>query len=133
MKGTLQTIEEKQKRDGSSFYQLGINGASYSLFDEKLLQGIQEGDAVNFTYFKNGKYSNIKSLEKFTAPQNGGNGSANRYSPEGIKLSCLRSATELLSDSKMDAEKKVNYVLEAAKRFEEYATGKEEDEPITDL
>lgn len=66
--GVVEKIQEKQKLDGSVYYQLVIDEVRYTLHDETRLEYVNVGDRVQFTY-QSKCYSNfIKTLRKVTRP-----------------------------------------------------------------
>lgn len=61
MKGILNKVDTKKKKDGSDYYVLEIDGKMYSSFDQKV-EKYWEGMEVEFEYKQKGKYNNITSI-----------------------------------------------------------------------
>ena len=61
MKGEIESVEEKQANDGSTFRVATINKVRYSIWDPEIV--VEVGNYVKGKYTQKGKYKNIQSLE----------------------------------------------------------------------
>lgn len=64
--GTVEKIQERQKLNGSVYYQLVIDEVRYTLHDETRLEYVSVGDRVQFTYQSKCYTNFIKTLQKVT-------------------------------------------------------------------
>ena len=71
---------------------------------------------VDFDWKKSGKFRNITRI----APIDEDNFYSDRRQRSIIRMSCLRSASELLSDSGIELDKKPDLTIEVARKFEKY-------------
>lgn len=62
--GTVEKIQEKQKLDGTVYYQLVIDEVRYTLHDETRLEYVNVGDRVQFTYQSKCYTNFIQTLQK---------------------------------------------------------------------
>lgn len=124
MKGILERIEEKESKNGGSYWLLTIGNEKYSAFERKDIEGVAEGDTVNVNYKKAGKYKNITELKKVG---NGHDEELYRMDKENriVRMSSLKSASEIVSGLKLGLPEKVEATLATAKDFERYITGEQ--------
>ena len=118
--GTIEKIWENETRDGKPYWVLKIDGERYSAFDEDAIGVLHEGDHVGFQWKQAGKYRNLAAIKRCRANNAG---SANGYDHQLsiVRMSCLKSASELLASyQKVPPERRVDMALEWARRFEEY-------------
>ena len=124
MKGVIEKVWENQDRKGRSYLVVEIGGDRYSLWNGNLMDKIEEGMVVEYDWKQSGRYKNLTSIE----PDDVFSASAKAHKRERdiVRMSCLKSASGLLSSADIDLEKKGDLTLELAKRFENYIT--EEDQ-----
>jgi hypothetical protein len=119
MKGNVEKIWENETANGKQYWVLQIGDDRYSVWEPELVAGLVEGDAVDYDWKKSGQYKKITSLARYPlqdVPQSPGE----RKNSQIIRMSCLRSATEILSGFEEKLEKKVEMALNIAKQFESY-------------
>ena len=119
MKGKIDKIWENESKDGKKYWVLSINGKRYSVWDEDYLNGVDEGAMVEYNWKKSGKYQNITELRKIR--------SEDPYliqkDEQIVRMSCLKSASELLSGMDMEPEKKADMAIGIARKFHKYVKG----------
>ena len=119
MKGKIDKIWENESKDGKKYWVLSINGKRYSVWDEDYLNGVDEGAMVEYNWKKSGKYQNITELRKIR--------SEDPYliqkDEQIVRMSCLKSASELLSGMDMEPEKKADMAIGIARKFQKYVKG----------
>ena len=125
MKGRIERIEEKHARNGQTYLLLSIDGQNYSLWDGKAFDGVREGDLVEYKWKQSGDYRNITDIAPVAEPS--GNGQPVRE-VQILKMSCLKSASTILGNLDCEPDERVTLTIGAARRFEKYVTGEEEDE-----
>jgi hypothetical protein len=116
MKGTIEKVWENKSRTGQKYLTLSIDGERYSLWDEKYFDQIHEGEVIDFDWKKSGNFKNITKV----TPIDEENIYANKRLDRIIKMSCLKSASEILSSSKVELNKKADMAIEVARKFEKY-------------
>jgi len=118
MRGEIQRISERQKKDGTRYWVLRISGEQYLIWNEKLMEGLQEGDFAEFEFKRKGNFNTITKIKKTL--------SYDERHLQITRMSCLRSACEIVSGAGfMNVEKRAKVALKIAKTFEEYVIGKE--------
>ncbi len=118
------------------------NGDRYSLWRKGDFEKVAKGDAISFDYSTTGKWKNIERIYSGSellqeGPGNGpessptmneynghgagnGNGAGNERLDKMVKMSCLKSASNLFSGSKIPFEQRADKVIDMAKKFEQY-------------
>ena len=112
VKGKIEKISERKTRNGKRYWVITVDGKEYSVWDEDLIKGLSIGDLVEISWTEAGKFLNVNKIEKLLD----GQGRIKQI----IKLSCLRLAIELLSNSKNPRPERV---LSVARAFEDYVNG----------
>ena len=125
MKGRIEGIEEKQAKNGRTYLLLSIDGQNYSLWDGKLFETVREGDLVEYKWKQSGDYRNITEIAPADEPS--GNGQPVRE-VQILKMSCLKSASAILANLGCEPDERVALTIEAARRFEKYVTGDDDQE-----
>jgi hypothetical protein len=116
MKGTVEKIWENRSKNGQKYLSLVIDSQKYSFWDEKYFDQIQEGMLIDFDWKKSGKFKNIIKI----TPREEDNLYSDRRQESIIRMSCLRSASEILSGSKIPYEQRMDKAIEIARKFEKY-------------
>lgn len=116
MKGTVEKIWDNESRTGQRYLGLSIDGQRYTLWEEKYFDLIHEGEVIDFDWKKSGRYKNITKI----TPMNDDNLYSERRLKSIIRMSCLKSASELISDSEIEADKRADIAIEFARKFEDY-------------
>ena len=109
-------IWENESRKGQRYLGLSIEGQRYTLWEDKYFDLINEGDVIDFEWKKSGKYKNIIKI----ATMNEDNLYSERKLKSIIRMSCLKSASELISDSEIEADERAERAIEFARKFEDY-------------
>lgn len=126
MKGEIEKIWDNESRNGERYLGLSVNGQRYTLWEEKYFDKLQEGDVIDFEWKKSGKYRNITTIN-----MNDDNGDfVERKHESIIRMSCLKSASELIAGSDLESGKRADVALDFARKFEKYVKDDlEEDAP----
>lgn len=127
MKGSIDKIWENQTKDNKTFYVLEIGGDKYSVWDPKLVEGLDEGNTIDYQWKQSGNFKKITSLAKIEAEPDLDNYPTDRKSREIVRMSCLRSATELLGPVELEPDDKIEKALDMAKVFERYVVENDEN------
>lgn len=125
MRGTIERIWQNERADGSKYWVVSIDGKRYSTWDPGLLQGIQSGDAVEFTFTTSGRYKNLLAIKKLDDRQFR-TADTLVVSPDAlriVRMNCLRTAAEMLKDTTLLPEKKVSMAISMAQRLEAHVLG----------
>lgn len=122
VQGTVSRIWHNHRPDGSEYWVLSINGQRYSTWDRNLIVGVQKGDLVEFAFADSGRYLSLTGLRRVSGP---GFTTADRLeaSPEAlrkVRMSCLRTAAELVSGCNMMPDQKVSLAVSVAERLEKH-------------
>lgn len=125
MRGKIENLEMHKLKDGRKYLSLSIDGESYSLWDEKYMSGLEEGMPVRYEWRKSGKFKNITRIE----PNQGYKNPNKEKDEQIIKMSCLRSACEILANAHMGPLEKGHLAIEIARMYEAHVFGILYDEP----
>ena len=116
MKGRIEKIWDNESRNGQRYLGLSIDGQRYTLWEEKYFDQLQEGEVIDFEWKKSGRFKNITEIKY--------NNEDNNYPEKKLKsiirMSCLKSASELISDSDVKTGKRADMAVEFARKFEDY-------------
>lgn len=128
MKGEIEKIWDNESRNGERYLGLSVDGERYTLWEEKYFDKLKEGKVIDFDWKKSGKYKNITKIN-----MNDDNSDFMERKQESIiRMSCLKSASELIAGSDLEPSKRANMALDFAKKFERYIKddlGEEAPEP----
>lgn len=130
MEGRIDKIWENETKDKKKYHVLEIGEDRYSVWHTKLLNGIQEGDSINYEWKNSGNFKKITDLRKIDLEPVTEPYVRDRKSIDIIRMSCLRSASEILNGLPMDLDSKTGLALDIAKEFEKYVIGSEEGESV---
>lgn len=122
MEGRIEKIWDNESKNGRRYLGISIDGQRYTLWEEKYFGRFNEGDLVEFEWKKSGKFRNITEIY----PLNDEPFQEKKHT-DIIRMSCLKSASELISGSEIDPGKKADLAVEFARKFENYVKGVPEE------
>ena len=123
MYGILEKIWENRNQKGDTYWTLIISEQRYSVWDADLLKGVQEGDKVEFSFTQSGQYRKIVELHKasmYSPARNRWLDQQERKGKQIVRMSCLRTAAQLVESKRLDPTKKAALALRIAAGFEEH-------------
>jgi len=120
LRGKVEKIKRREAKDGSPYLSLRINGESFTLWDEKLFDQIEENSLVEYRWKPSGKYKRIVEIRKIETTEHQ---DEPNEEIQMIRMSALRSACMLYAhDDLPPAIKRTNALLTAI-TFELYLSG----------
>jgi hypothetical protein len=128
MNGRIQKILEKRDK---GYWLVNIDGQSYSVWDPKYLTDLKTGDGVEYEWKESGKFRNITNLKKLDLTPDPDNSQQPDRDLKIIRMSCLKSATCLLPHMPDEVTDRMDYVMSAARKFEEYVLDRKEGKDLT--
>jgi hypothetical protein len=140
MKGEIEKIWKNQTPDGRKYNVLQIAGVRYSLWEGDYLDKLQEGQTLEFDFRESGEFKNISRIYPAGADKMSGNdalppehqgndGQQGQKARQIVRMSSLRSASQILTGSRIPAGERAEKTIEIAKKFEKYIG----DEGLADL
>jgi hypothetical protein len=130
VKGIIDSVWENESRNGKKYLTVEIGGERYSVWDTKYFDVLQEGAEISYDFRQSGEFKNLTDVAPVQEQQHAP--VYNNTKDRSItRLSCLRSASEILAPVHMDTEDKKELVIDTARYFERYVT--EEDAEIPDI
>lgn len=63
MKGTIDNIEDKKKKNGEPYQVITIDDQWYSVWEFELIKGLEYGQIVEFEFTESGKYKNLTEIK----------------------------------------------------------------------
>ena len=126
MYGILENIWENRNQRGDTYWTLSISGQRYSVWDEDLLKGLQEGDKIEFSFIQSGQYRKIVELHKASLKSPAQNRWLDHQEEKGkqiVRMSCIRTAAQLVEAKRLDPTKTATLTLRIAKEFEKHILG----------
>lgn len=126
MKGEIEKIWDNESRNGKRYLGISVDGERYTLWEDEYFDKLKEGDIIDFEWKKSGKYKNITKINM----NNDDNDFMERKQESIIRMSCLKSASELIAGSDLEPVKRADMALDFAGKFEKYVRdGLEEGAP----
>jgi len=125
MKGEVEKVWKNETEDGRKYEVFLINGERYSLWEEDYLDHIQPGQPLEFDFKESGEYKNITRIYGNDDIETKEPGYEDRKAKRIVRMSCLRSASKVLSGSRIPCDNRAGKTIEIAKEFEKYVN--EED------
>lgn len=125
MKGIIEQVWENESRNGQPYLTVQIDGERYSVWDTQYFDQLQEGAEIEYQFRQSGNFRNITEVATLTENndvplyQNGRDRQITR-------LSCLKSAAQILAPAQIDPDAKRDLVIDTARVFERYV---QEDDP----
>jgi len=126
MRGKIESLELRRLKDGREYLSLDIDGERYSLWDKDYFDKIRLGDFVEYEWKQSGRYKNITEIE----PANMDYQNRERRNEQIARMSCLKSASEILANAHMEPMEKANLALDIARMFEAYIFDLEREKEI---
>jgi len=122
MKGTVEQVWENESKGGQKYLTVQIGGERYSIWDKKYFDLFQEGTQVEYEFRQSGNFRNITDAHGSNGPSGDGDTPAyhNDRDRQITRLSCLKSAAEILAPAQMDPDAKRELVIDTARVFERY-------------
>jgi hypothetical protein len=141
MKGEIEKIWKNQTPDGRKYNVLQIAGVRYSLWEGDYLDKLSEGQTLEFDFRESGEFKNISKIYDPAGAKKQSENSDLPPEPKGnddqqgqkarqiVRMSSLRSASQILNGSRIPAGERAEKTIEIAKKFEKYI----DDEGLADL
>jgi len=133
MKGEVEKVWKNETQDGRRYEVLQISGERYSLWEEDYLDRVQEGQSLEFDFRESGEFKNITKI--YEKPESGSEEKRNEYDGRNrkiVRMSCLRSASKVLTGSRIPSQERAEKTIEIAKKFEKYVNN-DGDEPEIEI
>lgn len=121
MRGTIERIWENESRSGQKYLTVQVGNERYSVWDDKYFDMLQEGITIDYDFRQSGNFRNMTDIEP--ADKNG-NGfqqyQPNKKDRQIARMSCLKSASEILAPVQLDPDAKKDLTIDTARFFERY-------------
>ena len=117
MQGKVEKIWHNRRTDGSEYWVIKIDGKTYSTFDPEHVSYIQEGDTVEFSFSRSGRYCNLIAVKPLNPPLSPISGKVFREA----RMYCIIAASLLLMNSPLQPGQKAALAVEIAGKLEKYA------------
>jgi len=128
--GRIDRIEERKTREGKSYTLTVIEGERYSIWKSSLVEGLAQGDWIEYEWKVNNNYKNITAVKKVEPPPE--YKAITKYAvpnEEQIvrmgRMSALKSASAIVARGfEGTPEEKRDLAVSIAKEFERYIFGR---------
>lgn len=124
MKGIIDNVWENESKNGKKYVTVEIAGEKYSVWDTGYFDHLKQGAEISYDVRQKGSFKNLIDItpagDATEEPVYRG-----RKDRQIARLSCLRSASEILAPIHMDTDAKRDLVIDTARYFERYITGDE--------
>jgi len=125
MRGVIENVWENESKNGQQYVTVQIEGERYSVWDNKYFDQLREGAEIEYDVKESGNFRHLNDIKPVERSYRRGNGNGNSKDRQITRLSCLKSASEILAPLHMDLEFKRDMVVDTARYFERYV--QEED------
>ena len=119
MKGIIEQIWENESKNGQQYLTVQIDGERYSVWDDKHFDQLQEGAEIEYEFRQSGNFKNITEVSGLTH-----NDEPPLYHNDRdrqiTRLSCLKSAAQILAPAQVAPDTKRELVIDTARVFERY-------------
>lgn len=129
MKGEVEKVWKNETADGRKYEVFQINGERYSLWEEDYLDRIQEGQFLEFDFKESGDFKNITEIYGPSKNEEKEPRYEDQKLKKTIRMSCLKSASRVLTGSKIPYQNRAEKAIEIAKKFEKYIGDEELIDP----
>jgi len=128
MRGTIAQVWENESRNGQQYLTVQIDGERYSVWDTQYFDQLQKGAEIEYEFRQSGNFKNITEVSNpAQSEQNEGPPMYHNDRDRQItRLSCLKSAAEVIAPAQFEPDTKRDLVIETARVFERYVR---EDDP----
>jgi len=119
MKGIVEEIWENESKNGQKYLTVQIGGERYSVWDTKYFDQLRVGGEIECDVKQSGNFrhlTDIKAADEQQAPHY----QPNNRDRQITRMSCLKSASEILAPAHLDIDSKRDLVVETARFFERY-------------
>jgi hypothetical protein len=134
MKGTIERLWQNESKKGQPYLTVQIAGERYNVWDSECFERLKEGDQIEYRLQESGNFRHLTDIRPAGAqkgPQPGGDDGdgnprpANDRDTQIRRMSCLKSASEILGAYPIDVDVKAERTVDLARRFERYVTGED--------
>lgn len=120
MKGVIDKIWQNKTKAGKPYWVLGIGGENYSVWDKNFIEGLEEGTPVEYEWTPSGDFKKITGVREIEMDPNLEPERPNYRNQQIVRMSCIKSATALVSNSDANPNEKGEITLGLARKFEKY-------------
>jgi len=106
MKGIIEQVWENESRNGQPYLTVQIDGERYSVWDTQYFDQLQEGAEIEYQFRQSGNFRNITEVAALTE-NNDVPMYQNGRDRQITRLSCLKSAAQILSPAQIDTFRKM--------------------------
>jgi hypothetical protein len=122
VQGTVDKLWRNERPDGSKYWVVSIDGKRYSTWNEQLIRNLTPGDEVAFSCTTSGRHHTLMALKRVGQPRRAKPETlvASRTSRPIVRMSCLRTAAELLRGSNLLPEQRLAACVTFSQRLERH-------------
>ena len=140
IKGEVEKVWHNKTSAGKRYDVIEVAGGRYSVWDGEYLGKIEKGEMVEFEYKQSGNFNNVLKFNDGSQPEQDnakdykrepatstGNGYNGDKLQQMARMSGLKSASALLSGTKVPYGERADKTIEMAMKFEKYILGNDLD------
>jgi len=121
MRGVIDQVWENESRNGQKYLTVEMDGERYSVWDTKYFDMLQPGATIDYESRQSGNFRHLTDIE----PVDGNGNGFPPYQPNHkdrqiTRMSCLKSASEIMAPVQLDPDTKREMVIDTARYFERY-------------
>lgn len=120
MRGMIEQVWENESRNGQKYVTVQIAGERYSNWDSKYFDLLQEGAEIEYEFKQSGNFRNMTDIKPVGDNHEPPPYQPNKKDREIARMSCLKSASEILAPVQLDPQAKREMVIDTARFFERY-------------
>ena len=121
MKGTIEQVWDNESKNGQRYLTVQIGGERYTVWDAEYFDQLQQGAEIDYDFRQSGNFKNITELRAPTQNQETPVYHNDR-DRQITRLSCLKSAAQILAPAQVDPDAKSGLVIDTARVFERYVS-----------
>ncbi|MFC1560873.1 hypothetical protein ACFL4V_00180 [Candidatus Latescibacterota bacterium] len=120
MRGVIENLWENESKNGQQYMTVQIGGERYSVWDTKYFDQLREGAEIEYDVKESGNFKHLNDIRPIERHYLRGNGNGNSKDRQITRMSCLKSASEILAPLHMELDVKRDMVIDTARCFERY-------------
>jgi len=119
MRGIIDQVWENESRNGQKYLTVQIDGERYSVWDTDYFDTLAPGATIDYETKQSGNFKHLTDIQQVDSHE------LPPYQPNNkdrqiTRMSCLKSASEIMAPVQLDPNTKREKVIETARYFERY-------------
>lgn len=121
MRGVIDQVWENESRNGQKYLTVQMtDGERYSVWDDKYFDVLAPGTTIDYETKQSGNFKHLTDVEQVNNNNEFPPYQPNHKDRQITRMSCLKSASEIMASVQLDPDTKREMVIDTARYFERY-------------